>query len=59
MYIDYMELNKVIVKNRYLLLRIDNLFDQLKSVLVFLKNKYEVRILSGMGGRERYTKGCI
>lgn len=37
MCIDYRELNKVIVKNKYPLLRIDDLFDQLKVTMVFLK----------------------
>ena len=35
--IDYKHLNKVTIKNNYLLLRIDDLFDQLKGVAVFLK----------------------
>lgn len=35
--IDYMQLNKVTIKNRYPLSRIDGLFDQLKGVVVFLK----------------------
>ena len=35
--IDYRELNKVTVKNRYPLLRIDDLFDQLQGVIVFSK----------------------
>ncbi|GKV34706.1 hypothetical protein SLEP1_g43056 [Rubroshorea leprosula] len=35
--IDYRELNKVTVKNRYPLLRIDDLFDQLKGAQVFSK----------------------
>ncbi|GJS48064.1 putative reverse transcriptase domain-containing protein [Tanacetum coccineum] len=34
MYIDYYELNKLTVKNRYPLSRIDDLFDQLENVLV-------------------------
>ena len=33
--IDYRELNKVIIKNKYLLQRIDDLFDQLQGVQVF------------------------
>lgn len=37
MCIDYRELNKVILKNKYLFLRIDDLFDQLKNASVFLK----------------------
>lgn len=34
-YIDYKELNNVIVTNKYPLPRIDDLFDQLKEVMVF------------------------
>ena len=37
MYIDYRELNKVIVKNKYPLPRIDDLFDQLKGAALFCK----------------------
>jgi hypothetical protein len=35
--IDFRKLNKVIVKNKYSLLRIDDLFDQLKSAKIFSK----------------------
>nr|GEW23217.1 hypothetical protein [Tanacetum cinerariifolium] len=35
--IDYRELNKLIVKNRYPLLRIDDLFDQLQGSIVYSK----------------------
>jgi hypothetical protein len=46
---DYRELNKVTVKNRYPLLRIDDLFDQLQGATVFLKidlrtGYYQLRI---------------
>ncbi|GJS62377.1 putative reverse transcriptase domain-containing protein [Tanacetum coccineum] len=37
MYIDYRELNKLTVKNRYPLLRIDDLFDQLQGSSVYSK----------------------
>ncbi|GKE65291.1 putative reverse transcriptase domain-containing protein [Tanacetum coccineum] len=37
MCIDYRELNKLTVKNRYLLPRIDNLFDQLQGLSVYSK----------------------
>nr|GEX80073.1 putative reverse transcriptase domain-containing protein [Tanacetum cinerariifolium] len=37
MCIDYLELNKLIVKNRYLLSRIDDLFDQLQGLSVYSK----------------------
>jgi len=35
--VDYRELNKVTIKNRYLLPRIDDLFDQLQESCVFSK----------------------
>ena len=37
LYIDYRELNKVTIRNQYLLTRIDDLFDQLQGVRVFSK----------------------
>jgi len=35
--IDYRYLNEVTIKNRYMLLMIDNLFDRLKGAVVFSK----------------------
>ena len=35
LYIDYRELNKVTIKNKYPLLRVDDLVDQLQGVAVF------------------------
>jgi hypothetical protein len=35
--IDFIQLNKVTIKNKYHLLRIDYLFDQLKSAIIFSK----------------------
>jgi hypothetical protein len=35
--IDYRQLNKAMIKNQYLLLRIDDLFDQMKGTTLFLK----------------------
>ena len=35
--IDYRQLNRVTIKNKYLLSQIDDLFDQLKRVRVFSK----------------------
>jgi hypothetical protein len=35
--IDYHQLNKAMIKNQYLLTRIDNLFDQMKGEIVFSK----------------------
>ena len=37
MFIDYRQINKVTVKNKYLLPRIEDLFDQLKGASVFSK----------------------
>jgi hypothetical protein len=37
LYIDYKQLNRVTVKNKYMFPQIDNLFDQLKRVIVFSK----------------------
>lgn len=37
LYIDYRQLNKVIIKNKYPLPRIDDLFDQLQGASVFSK----------------------
>ena len=49
MCIDYRQINKVIVKNKYLLLRIEDLFDQLKGASIFSKidlrsEYYELRV---------------
>ena len=35
--VDYRQLNKLTVKNKYPLPRIDDLFDQLKGASIFLK----------------------
>ena len=37
MYIDYRELNKITIKNKYSLPRIDDLLDQLRDESVFSK----------------------
>ena len=42
MCIDYSELNKVTIKNKYPLLRLNDLFDQLKGATVF--SKIDLRI---------------
>jgi len=36
-FIDYMELNKVMIKKKYPLPKIDDLFDQLKGTTMFSK----------------------
>jgi hypothetical protein len=35
--VDYRDLNRAIMKNRYLMPRIDDLFDQMKGAVVFSK----------------------
>ena len=37
MFIDYQQLNKMMVKNKYPLLRIDDLFDQIDREKIFSK----------------------
>ena len=63
MYIDYKELNKVIMKNKYPLPRIDDLFDQLQGAQYFSKSDlrsgyHQLRIreadVSKMAFRTRY-----
>jgi hypothetical protein len=49
--IDYRELNKVTIKNKYPLPRIDDLFDQLQGSQVFSKRE------SGLGDALRCLKG--
>ncbi|KAG8503347.1 hypothetical protein CXB51_001309 [Gossypium anomalum] len=49
LYIDYHQLNKVTIKNKYPLLRIDDLFDHLKGATIFSKidlrsSYYELRV---------------
>jgi hypothetical protein len=45
--IDFRNLNKVIVKNKYPLPRIGDLFDQLKDANIFSQDRSHVRIPSG------------
>jgi hypothetical protein len=52
MYIDYRELNKVTIKNRYPVPRIDDLLDQLQGVRMFSKvdlclGYHQVRVKEG------------
>ncbi|GJS47361.1 putative reverse transcriptase domain-containing protein [Tanacetum coccineum] len=45
MCIDHRELNKLTVKNRYPLPRIDDLFDQLRGAVLLLKDRFSVRFV--------------
>ena len=47
MCIDYRGLNSVMIKNKYLLPRIDELFDQLKAAKYCSKIDLEIRVSSG------------
>ncbi|GJZ22045.1 putative reverse transcriptase domain-containing protein [Tanacetum coccineum] len=42
MYIDYRELNKLTVKNRYPLPKIDDLFDQLQGIQYLFEDRFEI-----------------
>ena len=42
MYVDYRQLNKVTIKNKYLLLRIDDLNYQLRGATVFSKIDFQI-----------------
>ncbi|KAA3466211.1 RNA-directed DNA polymerase-like protein [Gossypium australe] len=45
MCIDYRQLNKVTIKNKYLLTRLDNFFDQLKGAIIDLRfGYYKLRV---------------
>ena len=46
MCIDYRQLNKVTVKNKYPLPRIEDLFDQLKGAVSFRRLTYDLDIIS-------------
>ncbi|GKA23844.1 hypothetical protein Tco_0709877, partial [Tanacetum coccineum] len=55
--IDYRELNKLTVKNRYPLPRIDDLFDLMQgSVIVYSKHRSEVKDLELLKKEELYAK---
>ncbi|GJY76185.1 putative reverse transcriptase domain-containing protein [Tanacetum coccineum] len=67
MCIDYRELNKLTVKNRYPLPRIDDLFDQLQGSSVYsaprveclLENRPKVRLSPIESSRRRYSEDCL
>ena len=44
--VDYRQLNKMTVKNKYPLPRIDNLFDQLKVRVSFRRSTYVLGIIN-------------
>ncbi|GJT51554.1 putative reverse transcriptase domain-containing protein [Tanacetum coccineum] len=60
MCIDYRELNKLTVKNRYPLPRIDDLFDNLQGQKkCLLENRPKVRLSSTEGSRRRHSEDCL
>ena len=44
--VDYRQLNKMTVKNKYPLPRIDDLFDQLKGQVSFRRSTYDLGIIN-------------
>ncbi|GJS82959.1 putative reverse transcriptase domain-containing protein [Tanacetum coccineum] len=58
MCIDYRELNKLTVKNRYPLPRIDDLFDQLQGSSVYSKINLSAPILALPEGSENFVVYC-
>ncbi|GJX16786.1 putative reverse transcriptase domain-containing protein [Tanacetum coccineum] len=58
MCIDYLELNKLTVKNRYPLPRIDDLFDQLQGSSVYSKIDLSAPILALLEGSEDFITYC-
>ncbi|GJY70205.1 hypothetical protein Tco_0473908 [Tanacetum coccineum] len=56
MCIDYRELNKLTVKNRYPLPRIDDLFDQLQGSSVKLERSPKVEVITQLRVREEASK---
>ncbi|GJZ82378.1 putative reverse transcriptase domain-containing protein [Tanacetum coccineum] len=59
MCIDYQELNKLIVKNRYPLPRIDDLFDQLQGTNIYLKMRFVDRLSPAESTGTRHSKDSI
>lgn len=57
LYIDYMQLNKVTIKNKYSLLRIDDLMYQLVGVYVCVqKDRFEIKLPSDSTKGEGHSK---
>ena len=59
MCIDYRQLNKVTVKNKYPLPRIDDLFDQLQGACFFSKFDFKIRLSSIENTGNRCAKDCF
>ncbi|KAL4291344.1 hypothetical protein GQ457_14G017190 [Hibiscus cannabinus] len=53
MCIDYRQLNKLTVDNKYPLPRIDDLFDQLRGVFCIFQDRFEIRFLSVEDARQQ------
>ncbi|KAK9148292.1 hypothetical protein Scep_007049 [Stephania cephalantha] len=51
--IDYRQLNRVTVRNKYPLPRIDNLFDQLRGAQFFLQDRHEIGVSSRIRDEDR------
>ncbi|GJS37954.1 putative reverse transcriptase domain-containing protein [Tanacetum coccineum] len=56
---DYRELNKLMIKNRYPLPRIDDMFDQLQGAWYFFENRSSIWLSSVESTRRRYSQNRI
>ncbi|XP_070054234.1 uncharacterized protein [Nicotiana tomentosiformis] len=59
MCIDYKQLNKATIRNKYPLLRIDDLFDQLQGAKCFLKIDFRSRYFSFTALKDRLTSALV
>lgn len=57
--INYHQLNKLTIKNKYPFPCIDDLFDQVQGAKLFSKNWFKVRLSSNKDKRGRHLKNCI
>jgi hypothetical protein len=59
MCVDYRSLNEMTIKDKYPLLRIEDLFNQMKGACVFSKNEAAVRISLVENQRVKHSKNSV